>query len=132
MMPLCLELVDCFLLPNGSPYVIFGDPAYGMTHNILSPFRGSQTSQREQAFNRSMSQVHICVEWAFWKLTQYFSFVDFRCNNRLLLQPVAKYYLIAALLTSCHTCLYGSLTSTFFNWIHLHWKHTCQTCHNNN
>ena len=31
-------------------------------------------------------------------------------------QPIGKYYLVAAVLATCncHTCLYGSQTSTFF------------------
>lgn len=29
-----------FQKPNGEPYVIYGDPAYGVTRNILAPFRG--------------------------------------------------------------------------------------------
>ena len=27
--------------PTGEPYVIYGDPAYGLTCNILAPFRGA-------------------------------------------------------------------------------------------
>lgn len=103
-----------FNQPNGQPYVIYGDPAYGVARNILAPFRGAQLSQQQQDFNKSMSRVRISVEWTFGKLLQYFSFVDFKRNNKVLLQPVAKYYIVAALLTNCHTCLYGSLTSTFF------------------
>ena len=99
---------------NGQPYVIYGDPAYGLAHNILAPFRGAQLNQQQQDFNKSMSRVRISVEWTFGKLLQYFSFVDFKRNNKVLLQPVAKYYIVAAILTNCHTCLYGSLTSTFF------------------
>jgi hypothetical protein len=29
-------------------------------------------------------------------------------------QPVAVFYVVAALLANCHTCLYGSETSSFF------------------
>ena len=100
---------------NGQPYVIYGDPAYGVSRNILSPYRGAHVTLQEQEFNKSMSQVRICVEWTFGKLCQYFAFVDFKKNNKVLLQPVGKYYLVATLLTNCHTCLYGSQTSNFFD-----------------
>lgn len=100
---------------NGQPYVIYGDPAYGVSRNILSPYRGAHLTQQEQEFNKLMSQVRTCVEWTFGKLCQYFAFVDFKKNNKVLLQPVGKYYLVAALLTNCHTCLYGSQTSNFFD-----------------
>lgn len=102
-----------FKQPNGQPYVIYGDPAYGLSRNIMAPFRGAHLTQQQQDFNRSMSQVRISVEWTFGKIMQYFSYLDFKRNTKLLLQPVGKYYLVAAILTNCHTCLHGSLTSTF-------------------
>ena len=38
-----------FNQPSGQPYVIYGDPAYGVSRNILAPFRGAQlTSQQQQ------------------------------------------------------------------------------------
>lgn len=101
--------------PNGQPYVIYGDPAYGIARNILAPFRGAQLTPQEQEFNKSMSKVRISVEWAFGKVCQYFSFLDFKKNNKVLLQPIGKYYLVASLLANCHTCLYGALTGTFFD-----------------
>jgi hypothetical protein len=103
-----------FQQTNGQPYIIYGDPAYGLSANILAPFRGANLSRQQRDFNKSMSQVRISVEWAFGKICQYFSYVDFKRNSKVLLQPVAKYYLVATLLTNCHTCLYGSLTTTFF------------------
>ena len=42
-------------------------------------------------------------------------YLDFCKNLKVLLQPVAKYYNVGALLTNCHTCLYGSVTSSFFD-----------------
>lgn len=85
---------------NGQPYVIYGDPAYGIAGNISAPFRGAQLTPQEHEFNKSMSNVRISVEWAFGKLSQYFAFLDFK-NNKVLLQPVGKYYLVAAI----YTCL---------------------------
>ena len=100
---------------NAQPYVIYPDPAYRVSRNILSPYHGAHLTLEEQEFSKSMSQVLICVEWTFGKLCQYFAFLDFKKNNKVLLQPVGKYYLVATLLTNCHTCLYGSQTSTFFD-----------------
>ena len=100
---------------NGQPYVVYGDPAYGISTNILTPFRGAQITVAEKEFNKSMSQVRVSVEWTFGKILQYFTYVDLKRNNKIFLQPVGKYYAVAALLTNCHTCIYGSLTTTFFN-----------------
>ena len=103
-----------FTRSNGSPYVIYGDPAYGVTRNILAPFRGSRLTQQQESFNGSMSRVRVSVGWTFGKVVSIFSYLDFKRSNKVLLQPIGKYYLVAALLTNCHTCLYGSQTSIFF------------------
>lgn len=101
--------------PNGEPYVLYGDPAYGMSAHVISPFKGAHLTQLQKQFNRQMSDVRVSVEWGFGKIIQYFSYLDFRKNLKVLLQPVAKYYTVGTLLTSCHTCLYGSTTSSFFD-----------------
>ncbi|KAK3734504.1 hypothetical protein QZH41_010192 [Actinostola sp. cb2023] len=101
--------------PNGEPYVLYGDPAYGISQNILAPFRGANLTADEQEFNRAMSKVRVSVEWGFGKIVQNFAFLDFKKNLKVLLQPVAKYYLVSTILTNCHTCLYGSLVSSFFD-----------------
>ena len=94
--------------PNGQPYVLYGDPAYGLSQNIVSPYRGQQLTQAERDFNRAMSAVRVSVEWTFGKIIQQFAYLDFKKNQKVLLQPVGKYYMVGTLLTNCHTCLYGS------------------------
>ena len=103
-----------FNRPSGESYIIYGDPAYGVARNILSPYRGLHLTVQEKDFNRAMSSVRVSVEWTFGKIAQYFAYLDFKKNQKILLQPVGKLYLVGALLTNCHTCLYGSLTTTFF------------------
>ena len=41
-----------FNQPNGDPFVLYGDPAYGLSQNIIAPFRGAQLTQQEQELNR--------------------------------------------------------------------------------
>ena len=41
---------------SGQPFVVYGDPAYGVRQNILSPFRG-QLTQSEKEFNSTMSSM---------------------------------------------------------------------------
>ena len=102
-----------FRQPNGQPYVIYGDPGCSLTQNIKTPFCGAHITYQQNNSNKSMIKVHVSVEWTLGKITQYFTYVDFKRNSKVPLQPVGKYYTVAALLTSCHTCLYGSLTSSF-------------------
>ena len=104
-----------FQRPNGEPYVIYGDPAYGLSRNILAPYRGVRLTDDQQEFNSQMSKMRCCVEWGFGKISQLFAFLDFKKNLKVLLQPIGKYYLVAVILINCHTCLYGSQTGTYFN-----------------
>jgi hypothetical protein len=97
--------------PNGEPYVIYGDPAYGITDIILAPFRGVDLTVAQKEFNKRMSKIRVSVEWGFGKIAQYFAFLDFKKNQQLLLQPIAKYYLVGI----CHTSLYRSQTSSYFD-----------------
>ena len=99
---------------NGDPFVLYGDPAYGVSRNIISPFRG-QLTPSEMEFNKSMSALRVSVEWNFGKVTNLFAFLDFKKNLKILLQPVGKCYLVGILLTNCHSCLYNSQTSKFFD-----------------
>ena len=87
----------------------------GITRHIISPFRGAHLTGPQQLFNAEMSKCRICVEWGFGKILQYSTYLDFQRNLKVLLQPVAKYYLVGALLINCHTCMYGSLTGTYFD-----------------
>ena len=74
--------------PDGEPYVVYGDPAYGMSAHVISPFKGAHLTQLQQQFNRLMSEVRVCVEWGFGKIIQYFAYLDFCKNLKVLLQPV--------------------------------------------
>lgn len=62
-----------------------------------------------------MSVNRVVVEWCFGKIVSLFAFVDFKKNQKLYWQPVAKYFKVAAILTNFHTCIYASQISEFFN-----------------
>lgn len=96
-------------------YTLYGDPAYPLRQHMLAPYRGALVTREQELFNRRMSRVRVSVEWAFGKIVQYFAFLDFKKNLKILLQPIGKYYVVGALLTNCHTCLYGSVTTCFFH-----------------
>lgn len=100
---------------DGLPFSIYGDPAYPLRNYLLCPYRGANLTEQQMLFNQSMSSVRECVEWEFGKLLSLFAFLDFRKNLKVLLQPVAKYYIVGAILTNCHHCIYGSQTSKYFN-----------------
>lgn len=82
---------------------------------ILKPFSTRNITPIEANFNRRMSTVRQAVEWSFGKIIAEFAFLDFKKNQKLLWQDVGKMYVVGTLLTNCHTCLYGSQSSIYFN-----------------
>ena len=61
-----------------------------------------------------MSRVRTSVEWVFGGIVNYFALLDFKKNLKIQLSTVGEMYSICALLTIVHTCLYQSMTSSYF------------------
>ena len=99
---------------NGRALCIYGDPAYPIRIHLQCPYKNN-VSPQELAFNKSMSRVRVSVEWLFNDISKWWAFMDFKKNIKLNLSAVGKMYLTCALLTNAKTCLYGNLTSEFFN-----------------
>ena len=73
--------------------------------NGIAPFRLARLNAAQQAYNTAMSKVRIGVEWVLG---------DFKKKLKIGLSPIAKMYITCALLLNCHTCMYGSMTSNYF------------------
>ena len=101
--------------PDGQALCIYGDPAYPHRLHLQCPFaRRAALAHNEMAFNQSMSQVRIAVEWVFGDIINYFKLLDFKKNLKISLSAVGKFYIVSALLRNALTCLYGNSTSNFF------------------
>ena len=101
--------------PDGEALCIYGDPAYPHRVHLQRPFaRRAALNPNEGAFNQSMSQVRVAVEWVFGDIINYFKFLDFRKKLKIGLSSVGKFYMVSALLRNSLTCLYGNNTSRFF------------------
>lgn len=72
------HILQRFRKSDGEPYIIYGDPAYGITRNILATFRGARLTTDQQEFNSQMSKVRCSVEWGFGKIIQNFAYLDFK------------------------------------------------------
>ena len=94
------------------PFYLYGDPAYGLNRWVVCPYKGAHITAAQEEFNRRMSSVREAVEWAFGKVVNLFAFVDYKKNLKLGLQQVGSFYIVAVLLTNCHTCLYGVRSQT--------------------
>ena len=65
-------------------------------------------------FNADMSSERVTVEWGFGKIAALWPWVDYRKNMKVLLQPVGMFLRVANVLTTMHTCMYGSEVSNHF------------------
>lgn len=110
------ELEECMMFPNNENFVLYGDQAYGIRELLLCPYPTRQNMAPDhQEFNTQMSNVRTAVEWGFGKIVSEFAFMDFKKNQKLLLQEVGTLYSTAVILTNCHSCLYKNQTSLYFN-----------------
>lgn len=62
-----------------------------------------------------MKTLRVAVDWGFSKIVTLFAFIDFKKNQKLLLQELESFTKVAVLLTNAHTCLYGHQSATYFN-----------------
>ena len=61
-----------------------------------------------------MSNVPTTADWLFWDIVEYFKFVDFKRNLKIGLRSIGKLYAVCAPLRNALSCLYGNLTSSYF------------------
>ncbi|KAH6920135.1 hypothetical protein HPB50_028877 [Hyalomma asiaticum] len=102
-------------LVQGRHYCLYGDPAYPLRPLLLKPYGGASLTPEQCAFNKAMSSVRQAVEWGFGKIAGLFAFVDFKKNQKIFRQNVARMYKASALLANCHTCLYGAQVAQYFD-----------------
>ena len=103
-------------LQEGNPiqYKVYGDAAYPIMSHVTRGFLGANLNDAQKMYNKRLASVRVSVEWTFGKIVNTYSFVGDR-NLKIRNQPVAPYYLVAALLCNAHTCMYGSQTGTAFD-----------------
>ena len=74
-----LNQLQCFLFnPHGDILCVYGDPAYPLRRQLQCPFRGARLTNIQKAWNKSMSQVRVSVEWLFGDAMNYLKFLDLR------------------------------------------------------
>jgi hypothetical protein len=85
------------------------DPAYPISPYLLSPYNGLLLRMtKKNSIKPLVYSSRETVEWSFAKVVRLWSFLDFKKNFKMYKQPVGKYYLVATILTNCHTCMNGS------------------------
>ena len=91
---------------------IYGDPAYNGSFGIVSGWKDPRgcryLSTEKQRFNKVLSSIRIAVEQSFGRTQVLWTYTAFNKGLAAGWQPVAAYFVVAVLLTNCHTCLQGS------------------------
>ena len=85
--------------PTGQPLSLYGDPAYPLRVHLQAPFRqGVRFTPQMCAYNKSMSEVRVSVEWLSGDIANYFKFLDFKKNLKIELSSVGKLYTVSGIL----------------------------------
>jgi hypothetical protein len=97
-------------------FQLFGDPAYGVSPLMLSPFSGpGERTDDEAAWNAAMAAVRIEVEHGFGDITRQWPFLNAWWKHHVYSSPIGRYYRVAVLLTNALNCLRPNQTSTYFD-----------------
>lgn len=96
-------------------FQIFGDPAYGLSPLILSPYASANRTQEQRRWNKAMSRVRMSVEHGFGELTREWPFLNAWWKHRVFSSPVGRYYRVCVLLTNALNCIRPNQTSQAFN-----------------
>ena len=100
--------------PLGEPLCVYGDPTCPLNIHLQGPFKGARITPLQNEYNTAMSSIRTSVEWVFGDIVNYFAFLDFNKNLKVRLSTVGKMYMVCTLLTNACTCLYLSVTSSYF------------------
>lgn len=93
---------------------LFGDLAYPRSNRLLKPYARVGLTPARIAFNRWYSLLRVVVEWGFSKVVALFPFTDYEKKLKILLVRVTPMVDVAAFFTNCHTLVYGSQVSDYF------------------
>lgn len=97
-------------------YYLYGDPAYPLHPHLIRPHLGRNSTPAQVEFNRSYSSVRISVEHSFSLITQVWTALDFKRQEKILLTNVGKRFKLAAVLTNIRTILrQKNKISTYFD-----------------
>jgi hypothetical protein len=64
--------------------------------------------------NLIMSKIRVSVEWAFGHLIRKSAFLEWVRTLKVQASPVSKYYVVGALLSNIHKCMYGDIHTNYY------------------
>jgi nuclease HARBI1 len=95
---------------------LFGDPAYGNSYHLISPFSGAgNRTNDEKRWNEAMARVRIEVEHAFGGILRLWPYLNAWWKHRVYASPLGVYYRVGCLLTNAHNCIHLNQTAQYFS-----------------
>ena len=79
-------------------YSLYGEPAYLQSILFLGGYKNHVDGSAQCHWNCQMSIICEVVEWGFANILAQWSFLEFRVAMNIFQSPIAKYYIVAALL----------------------------------
>ncbi|TFY53417.1 hypothetical protein EVG20_g10124 [Dentipellis fragilis] len=94
---------------------IFGDPAYGVSHQVVCPFGSENRTEEQTEWNATMLNVRIEVEHGFGLVLNTWPFLNSFWKMRVYGSPVGAYYRVGVLFTNILNCLRPNQVSQRFD-----------------
>lgn len=95
----------------GEEVYVIGDPAYRnercAPHICCSYSRVLPLTAHQQRWNGRLAGARVGVEWAFGKIYALWSSLKFTPAMKAGSKPLAKEFMVCAILTNVHTCING-------------------------
>ena len=92
-------------LRHSIPVALYADEGYALSNRVFVPYPDGRLDALHAAFNHTMSQSRIQVEWGYHMILRSWTSLDFKRNLKIFKSPIAAYYVVAALLTNVQSCL---------------------------
>jgi hypothetical protein len=90
-----------------NPVALYADDGYALSQRVFCPYPDGRVDARHQAFNTTMSQSRITVEWSYGRITALWRSLNLKDNHKIFKSPIGVYFMVATLLTNCLTCVEG-------------------------
>lgn len=111
-LPSILETLPFVSSPGTPAVALYADDGYALSRRVFVPYPDGRVNARHAAFNQTLSQSRITVEWSYHKILSSWTALDFKRNLKIFKSPIAVYYMVATLLTNIQSCLntYNEIT----------------------
>jgi hypothetical protein len=102
--------------PEAKFLQLFGDPAYGVSYQICSPFAGvGEQTEAEVEWNHQMSRPRMSVENGFGQVVARWPFLNAFWKLHVYASPIGRYNQVAVLLHNAISCFCPNSISERFD-----------------